>query len=311
MRLGTSRPLKLPDGLRPLSGETFLMAEGGGTLDRVSVDGDKVAIETLKDGLAEPTAVAKVGQTAWVASTNGEGVRGTSHGAVAGVAGFNDGPPKAAGQGVWGESQHWEGVHGNQPRRGGGVAGFNDAPHGAAQSGLWGESTNGEGVHGVTHSPSAAAITGIGAPGGLAGFFQGNVTCTGALAGPTITALQQQIAQIISWLNANYQPPILPPPTAPQLNSVWQNNTSSLNLVGGGFLPNSKVRADMVKADGTNRQSFTFHSDGNGGLSNQPIVVNVDVGVAYYVAATDLRADNQAWGGLLWSNAISFTPFPS
>jgi hypothetical protein len=67
MRLGTSRPLKFPDGLRPLSGETFLMAEGGGTLDRVSVDGDKVAIETLNDGLAEPTAVAEVGQTAWVA----------------------------------------------------------------------------------------------------------------------------------------------------------------------------------------------------------------------------------------------------
>jgi hypothetical protein len=67
MRLGTSRPLKFTDGLRPLSGETFLMAEGGGTLDRVSVDGDKVAIETLRDGLAEPTAVAKVGQKAWVA----------------------------------------------------------------------------------------------------------------------------------------------------------------------------------------------------------------------------------------------------
>jgi sugar lactone lactonase YvrE len=66
-RLATPRALKFPDGLRPLSGETFLMAEGGGTLDRVSVEGDKVAIETLKDGMAEPTAVAKVGQTAWVA----------------------------------------------------------------------------------------------------------------------------------------------------------------------------------------------------------------------------------------------------
>jgi sugar lactone lactonase YvrE len=66
-RLTTSRPLTLPDGLRPLSGETFLMAEGGGTLDRVSVDGDKVTIKTIRDGLAEPTAVAKVGETAWVA----------------------------------------------------------------------------------------------------------------------------------------------------------------------------------------------------------------------------------------------------
>jgi sugar lactone lactonase YvrE len=65
-RLATSRALKFPDGLRPLSGETFLMAEGGGTLDRVSVEGDKVVIEILRDRLAEPTAVAKVRQTAWV-----------------------------------------------------------------------------------------------------------------------------------------------------------------------------------------------------------------------------------------------------
>jgi sugar lactone lactonase YvrE len=66
-RLKTSRPLTLPDGLRPLSDRAFLMAEGGGTLDRVSIAGDNVTIETLRDGLAEPTAVAKVGETAWVA----------------------------------------------------------------------------------------------------------------------------------------------------------------------------------------------------------------------------------------------------
>jgi hypothetical protein len=66
-RLATSRPLTLPDGLRPLSDRTFLMAEGGGTLDRVSIAGDKVTIETVMDGLAEPTAVAKVRETAWVA----------------------------------------------------------------------------------------------------------------------------------------------------------------------------------------------------------------------------------------------------
>jgi sugar lactone lactonase YvrE len=66
-KLETSRPLKLPDGLRQLSGESFLMVEGSGSLDRVTVDGDKVTVETLKDGLKEPTAVAKVGGTAWVA----------------------------------------------------------------------------------------------------------------------------------------------------------------------------------------------------------------------------------------------------
>jgi sugar lactone lactonase YvrE len=65
-KLETSRPLKNPDALRHLTGNTFLMAEGGGTLDRVTVNGDKVTIETLKDGLNGPTSVAKVGGTIWV-----------------------------------------------------------------------------------------------------------------------------------------------------------------------------------------------------------------------------------------------------
>lgn len=66
-KLETSRPLKLPDGLRQISGESFLMAEGSGSLDRVTVNGDKVTVEIIKDGLREPAAVAKVGGTAWVA----------------------------------------------------------------------------------------------------------------------------------------------------------------------------------------------------------------------------------------------------
>jgi len=65
-KLETSRPIKNPDALRQLSGNTFLMAEGGGTVDRVTVNGDKVEIETLKDGLNGPTSVAKVGSTVWV-----------------------------------------------------------------------------------------------------------------------------------------------------------------------------------------------------------------------------------------------------
>jgi hypothetical protein len=40
------------------------MVEGSGSLDRVTVNGDKVSIETIKDGLKEPTAGAKVGGTA-------------------------------------------------------------------------------------------------------------------------------------------------------------------------------------------------------------------------------------------------------
>lgn len=65
-KLQTSRPLQNPDALRPLTGNTFLMAEGGGSVDRVTVKGDKVDIETLKDGLNGPTSVAKVGSTVWV-----------------------------------------------------------------------------------------------------------------------------------------------------------------------------------------------------------------------------------------------------
>lgn len=65
-KLATSRPLKFPDALRQLTGNTFLMAEGAGTLDRVTVGGDKVTIETLKDGLNGPTSLAKIGSTVWV-----------------------------------------------------------------------------------------------------------------------------------------------------------------------------------------------------------------------------------------------------
>jgi sugar lactone lactonase YvrE len=66
-KLQTSRSLKLPDGLRSTGGQTFVMAEGGGTVDRISVNGDSVDVQTIKDGIAGPTSVALVGQTLWVA----------------------------------------------------------------------------------------------------------------------------------------------------------------------------------------------------------------------------------------------------
>lgn len=64
-RLKTPRPLKNPDGLRSIGGMTFVMAEGGGTLDRITVKGDEIAIEELASGLAGPTAVALVGDVLW------------------------------------------------------------------------------------------------------------------------------------------------------------------------------------------------------------------------------------------------------
>lgn len=66
-KLVTSRPLTLPDGLRQLDGQTFLMVEAGGTLDRVTIAGDRAEIHTLKDGLKGPAGFAKVGNIVWVA----------------------------------------------------------------------------------------------------------------------------------------------------------------------------------------------------------------------------------------------------
>jgi hypothetical protein len=43
------------------------MAEGGGTVDKISVNGDSVDVQTIKDGIAGPTSVALVGQTLWAA----------------------------------------------------------------------------------------------------------------------------------------------------------------------------------------------------------------------------------------------------
>ena len=65
-KLKPSRPLKLPDGLRSTGGQTFVMVEGGGSVDRVTVNGDDVEITTIKDGIAGPTSVVPVGQTLWV-----------------------------------------------------------------------------------------------------------------------------------------------------------------------------------------------------------------------------------------------------
>jgi sugar lactone lactonase YvrE len=65
-KLITSRPVTLTDGMRPVGGNVFLMIEGDGHLDRVTVTGDTASIETLKDGFAEPAGVTLVGNTAYV-----------------------------------------------------------------------------------------------------------------------------------------------------------------------------------------------------------------------------------------------------
>jgi streptogramin lyase len=66
-RVEPSQPLGLTDALRPLGGDSFLMIEGVGKLDRVTFDGNEATVETLKEGLNGPTGVTPLGQTAWVA----------------------------------------------------------------------------------------------------------------------------------------------------------------------------------------------------------------------------------------------------
>ena len=63
----TSRKLTLPDGLRRYGDNTFLMIEGGGSLDLVTVNGGTAQISTIKDGFGGPVSVTQVGSTAWVA----------------------------------------------------------------------------------------------------------------------------------------------------------------------------------------------------------------------------------------------------
>jgi sugar lactone lactonase YvrE len=64
--LKTSRALDHADAMRAF-GNDFLVIEGAGRLDKVTVKGDEAQIETIQDGLAEPVSVTQVGNTGWVA----------------------------------------------------------------------------------------------------------------------------------------------------------------------------------------------------------------------------------------------------
>jgi sugar lactone lactonase YvrE len=64
--LKTSRPLDHADAMRSF-GNGFLMIEGNGKLDKITVQGDEANVETIKDGFAEPVSVTQVGDIGWVA----------------------------------------------------------------------------------------------------------------------------------------------------------------------------------------------------------------------------------------------------
>jgi len=64
--LSGTRHLTLPDALRTLGNNSFLLIEGSGSLDRVVIQGDAFAVTPIQGGFATPTSVARIGTTAWV-----------------------------------------------------------------------------------------------------------------------------------------------------------------------------------------------------------------------------------------------------
>jgi len=64
--LSGTRHLTLPDALRTLGNNSFLLIEGSGSLDRVVIQGDAFAVTPIHGGFAIPTSVARIGTTAWV-----------------------------------------------------------------------------------------------------------------------------------------------------------------------------------------------------------------------------------------------------
>jgi len=70
-RLVPDRPLQSPDGMRALDskraldGTTFLLAEGAGRIARLTVSGTADHVETLAEGIKEPTGVDSHGRTGW------------------------------------------------------------------------------------------------------------------------------------------------------------------------------------------------------------------------------------------------------
>ena len=64
--LKPSRALDHADAMRAFGGG-FLLIEGAGRLDKVTVKGDEAQIDVIKDGFTEPVSVTQVGDTGWVA----------------------------------------------------------------------------------------------------------------------------------------------------------------------------------------------------------------------------------------------------
>jgi sugar lactone lactonase YvrE len=64
--LKPSQTLDHPDGMRALGPDEFLMIEGAGRLDKITVKGGDAKVEVLKDGYKVPVSVWQSGKDAWV-----------------------------------------------------------------------------------------------------------------------------------------------------------------------------------------------------------------------------------------------------
>lgn len=64
--LKPSRALDHADAMRAF-GDSFLVIEGAGRLDKVTVNGDEARIDVIQDGLTEPVSVTQIGNTGWIA----------------------------------------------------------------------------------------------------------------------------------------------------------------------------------------------------------------------------------------------------
>jgi sugar lactone lactonase YvrE len=65
--LKASRKMEGPDALRPIGGNRFLQAEGGGRITLVTIAGDDATIQVIKDGMGSTPGVTLVGDTAYTA----------------------------------------------------------------------------------------------------------------------------------------------------------------------------------------------------------------------------------------------------
>ena len=59
------QPVKGPDGMRAANGKLFVAANGSGTIDAITVNGDKASVTVLKDGLKTPTGIEPAGDALW------------------------------------------------------------------------------------------------------------------------------------------------------------------------------------------------------------------------------------------------------